>query len=136
MPTTTYDTVGVRIDLPPIQEGSVEEVGALHGLEHALMAVAPLIAGCDRQDIGSCWYTMFPDTLAPCVFVFDRTPGGVGLSEKLFESLFLWLKSACQLLRTCDCDGGCPACLYSARCEANNESLSKRGTLAILERLV
>lgn len=137
MPPTTYETVAVRFDLPELDpEGDVAaQLGAIHGLEHALMAVAPLLAGCDRGDLGSAWYTVFPDSMRPAVFVFDKTPGGVGLVEKLFESRVEWLQAAHQLLATCDCELGCPGCLLSPRCEVANEALDKHATLLMLERL-
>ncbi len=134
LPAQTYETIGVRLDLPMMEgEQAYEQICALHGIEHALMAVAPLIAGCDRQDLGSAWYSVFPDTLGPSVFIFDRTPGGIGLSEKLFDCLFNWVRAAYQLLSSCPCELGCPACLLSARCETNNEALDKPRTLALLK---
>ncbi len=138
MPPQSYDTVGVRIDLPPLDpEGdAMAQIGAVHGLEHALLAVAPLLAGCDRGDLGSAWYAAFPDTLRPAVFVFDKTPGGVGLAEKLYESRAAWVAAALELLTSCPCEEGCPACLLSARCEAMNETLSKKGSVEVLGRLL
>lgn len=137
LPPQSYDTVGIRIDLPPLDMDvePMAQIGAVHGLEHALLAVAPLLAGCDRGDLGSAWYAVFPDTLAPAVFVFDKTPGGVGLSEKLFESREAWISAALDLLKTCPCAEGCPACLLSARCEGMNEALSKAGTIGALQTL-
>ena len=137
MPPQSYDTVGVRLDLPALDpEGdAMAQVGAVHGLEHALLAVAPLLAGCDRGDLGSAWYAAFPDTLRPAVFVFDKTPGGVGLSERLYEGREAWLRAALELLTSCECEEGCPACLLSARCEAMNETLAKRGTIEVLRSL-
>ncbi|RYG23135.1 DEAD/DEAH box helicase [bacterium] len=134
MPPQSYDTVGVRLDLPALdtEADPMLQIGGVHGLEHALLAVAPLLAGCDRGDLGSAWYAVFPDTLRPAVFVFDKTPGGVGLSEKLFESREAWLSAALDLLRSCPCEEGCPACLLSARCEAMNETLNKSGTIETL----
>jgi len=137
LPPTSYDTLGVRLDLtlPEREEEVAEQIASLHGLEHALMAVAPLIANCDRGDLGSAWYSAFHDTMKPALFVFDRTPGGVGLAEELFRHLQPWASAALQLLRSCSCEDGCPACLLSARCEASNEMLSKKGALAILNDL-
>ena len=137
MPSQTYETVGVRIDLPPIDpdDDPLGQIGAVHGLEHALLAVAPLLAGCDRGDLGSAWYAAFSDNLRPSVFVFDKTPGGVGLSERLYESRDAWLQAALELLTTCGCDEGCPACLLSPRCEAMNETLAKKGTIRTIRAL-
>ena len=135
-PPITYDTVCVRIDLPEfLEENDMErQIGSIHGLEHALLAVAPILAGCDRGDLGSAWYSMFHDTMRPAVFVFDRTPGGVGLCERLFESITGWLHAAAQLLQSCPCETGCPACLLSARCESFNEVLNKAGALDLLHK--
>jgi DEAD/DEAH box helicase domain-containing protein len=137
LPPITYDTVCVRFDLPAIAEdpGFEEAIGGVHGMEHALLAVAPLLSGCDRGDIGNAWYSVFPDTLRPAIFVFDRTPGGVGLCEKLFDSLGGWVKAAVQLLATCPCEQGCPACLMNPRCESGNEALSKTRAIQLLSRL-
>jgi DEAD/DEAH box helicase domain-containing protein len=137
LPPTTYDTICVRFDLPELDEERdiATQMGGIHGLEHALMAVAPFLAGCDRGDLGSAWYTVFPDTMRPAVFVFDKTPGGVGLVERLFESLTGWLRAAQQLLTTCECEGGCPACLFSPRCEVSNEALHKGEAIAMLKAL-
>ena len=117
-------------------EDMATQIGGVHGFEHAMLAVAPFLAGCDRGDLGSAWYSVFPDTMRPAVFIFDRAPGGVGLGEKLFEVRSAWVRAARQLLASCECEGGCPACLYSPRCESGNEALSKVGALGLLRRLV
>lgn len=136
-PPQTFETVAVRIDFPsrsPLEskgDDPFEYPAALHACEHAFVGVAPLIAGCDRNDLGSAWYTVAPDTMCPSIFVFDRTPGGVGLSEQLMESLEAWRNSARHMLETCPCADGCPACLLSSRCEAGNEHLNKRGAIAL-----
>jgi DEAD/DEAH box helicase domain-containing protein len=137
MPPTSYDTLAVRFDLPALghDDDPQEHLGAIHGLEHALMAVAPILAGCDRGDLGSTWYSVAPDTLKPAVYVFDQTPGGVGLCEKLFDNSGRWVVAAYQLLATCECGEGCPACLLSARCESMNEALYKKGALGHLTDL-
>ena len=135
LPPSTYDTIAVRFDLPNTRDPE-EGIGGVHGVEHALMALAPLVCGADRGDLGSAWYAMFPDSLSPAVFVMDRTPGGVGFSEKLFDSLSGWVVAARQLLQSCDCEEGCPACLLSPRCEANNEALSKVQAIELLAAMV
>jgi DEAD/DEAH box helicase domain-containing protein len=137
LPPTSYDTLAVRFDFAENDSQDMSlAVGGIHGVEHALLAVAPLFAGCDRGDLGSAWYLAFPDTVRPAVFIFDRVPGGVGLCEELYERRAVWLQAALDLLQDCDCESGCPSCLLSTRCEANNESLSKPATVALLEGLL
>ncbi len=138
LPPISYNTVCIRFDLPMLdEEGSMEEqIGGVHAIEHALLAVAPIIAGCDRGDLGSAWYTVFHDTMRPAVFIFDRTPGGVGLCEKLFDSLTGWIHAALQILKSCPCETGCPACLMSARCEAYNEMLDKKSAILLMQGMI
>jgi len=136
MPPVSYETLGIRLDLPALEDDEdLQPIAALHGLEHALMAVAPLMAGCDRGDLGSAWYSAFPGSAKPTLFVFDRTPGGVGLAEALFDQLGPWAMAALQVLTGCPCNEGCPSCLLSARCEANNELLDKKGAVKLLREL-
>ncbi len=129
LPVKSFDTVGLRLDLSGL---SFDHVGTVHALEHALSAVAPMIAGCDRDDLGSCWYVMCPETMLPAVYVFDGTPGGIGLAEKLFEERRNWFRHALALLESCPCNDGCPACLLSPRCESGNEPLDKKGAVTWL----
>jgi len=135
LPPVTYDTICIRLDLSSLDEmqDMEKQIGGIHGVEHALLAVAPILAGCDRGDLGSAWYTMFHDTMRPAIFVFDKTPGGVGLCERLFESLTGWIRAALQLLTSCKCETGCPACLFSSRCESFNEALNKAEAIRILQ---
>jgi len=134
-PPVTYDTICIRLDLPFLDENidMESQIGGIHGVEHAMLAVAPILAGCDRGDLGSAWYSMFHDTMRPAVFVFDKTPGGVGLCETLFESLTGWVRAGLQLLTTCPCQTGCPACLFSSRCESFNEALNKAEAIRLLQ---
>ncbi|MCW5936799.1 MAG: DEAD/DEAH box helicase [Fimbriimonadaceae bacterium] len=130
LPPETYDSIGIRFDLASLV--GEEHFGTIHAVEHALTAVAPLIAGCDRGDLGSAWYVVSPDTMAPAVYVFDSTPGGTGLCEKLYEVRDTWLEAANRLLSTCPCEEGCPACVLSPRCESGNQLLDKAGAIAWL----
>jgi DEAD/DEAH box helicase domain-containing protein len=134
LPNVTFETVGIRLDLPArIIERDLEgAISPIHGLEHALLASAPLWAACDPSDLGSAWYVTYLDTLAPCLFLFDRAPGGVGLSQRLFERAESWGASALDLLESCPCLEGCPACLLNPRCSSGNEFLDKAGAIELL----
>lgn len=136
LPPYTFETVGVRLILGPLSEEDPQgDMMSLHGLEHALAAVAPFLAGCDRGDLGCAWYAAFPDSSNATLFVYDHIPGGIGLSEDLFKLRDAWSGAARAMLSSCPCKDGCPACLLSARCESGNEMLSKEGALSLLMRL-
>jgi len=51
-------------------------LGALHALEHGQIAVLPLIAMCDRWDIGGLSTNAHPQTGGPTIFIYEGHPGG------------------------------------------------------------
>lgn len=137
LPEVSFETVCLRIDLPPLEldETLNQQIGGIHGVEHAILSLAPLFAGCDRGDIGSAWFTHFVDTGNPAVFLFDRTPGGVGIAELLYDRAGELVQAALDQVQQCGCESGCPSCLYLAGCEAGNEQLDKLETVSMLRRL-
>lgn len=130
LPPVRYDSIGVRIEVP-----AEMPLGALHGLEHALGAQAPILAGCDRNDLGTTWFAFDPASLSGAVVVFDAIPGGMGLAEALFHRWPEWIEAAWLAISRCRCADGCPLCLLSPRCEERNRTLDKAGTVALLDLL-
>ncbi|WP_045770773.1 DEAD/DEAH box helicase [Xanthomonas albilineans] len=47
----------------------------------------------------------------PTVYLYDNAPGGVGLSEPLWERQAELVQRARELVQGCDCAAGCPACV-------------------------
>ncbi len=66
---------------------------------------------------------------APSIFIYDVHPGGVGLSARLFDLHAEMLQAAAGLLRDCDCESGCPACVGPV---AGVEPHAKAMALALL----
>jgi DEAD/DEAH box helicase domain-containing protein len=138
LPEVSFDTVCLRIDLPPLDLDDTldRQIGGIHGVEHAILALAPLFAGCDRGDIGSAWFTHFVDTGNPAVFLFDRTPGGVGIAELLYDRVEDLVQAAYYQVKNCPCESGCPSCLLLAGCEVGNEQLDKSEAMSYLAKLI
>jgi len=110
-------------------------LGSLHALEHGQIAVLPLIAMCDRWDIGGLSTNAHPQTGGPTIFIYDGHPGGVGITRRGYDEFERLVGDAQRLIGECPCRSGCPSCVQSPKCGNLNEPLSKRGALELLRRL-
>jgi DEAD/DEAH box helicase domain-containing protein len=110
--------------------------GGLHAAEHAMIALLPLLAMCDRWDIGGVSMPWHPDTGEATVFIYDGVPGGVGISELGYNELEQWWRMTRDLLCECPCDDGCPSCVQSPKCGNGNNPLDKAVALEILETVL
>ncbi len=137
LPARSIETVGVCLQLPPCPDlaGLSFWLGGVHSLEHACLALAPLIAECDRGDLGSAYYPMMGEEGFSAIYVFDATAGGTGLSEELFLRAEEWLSRVRERLEGCACDRGCPGCVLSPACPLGNQDVDKVAGLKVLDVL-
>lgn len=119
----------------PTSRGRSRLAGSLHAMEHALIAVLPLHAMCDRWDIGGLSTPWHWQTDRATVFVYDGYPGGIGLSRRGFKSFSQLVSDAHALVQGCPCESGCPSCIQSPKCGNLNEPLDKQGALSLLAAL-
>ena len=110
-------------------------LGALHALEHGQIAVLPLIAMCDRWDIGGLSTNAHPQTGGPTIFIYDGHPGGIGITRRGYEPFDRLVVDANRLIGECPCKDGCPSCVQSPKCGNLNDPLSKPGALELLRRM-
>jgi DEAD/DEAH box helicase domain-containing protein len=111
-------------------------LGSLHAAEHAQIAVLPLIAMCDRWDIGGLSTNLHPQTGGPTIFVYDGHPGGIGITRLAFQRFEELCRDAHRLIAECPCRSGCPSCVQSPKCGNLNEPLSKAGARIVLEGML
>ena len=139
LPPSTFETEAVWF-VPPesVLEGMERMpklVSALHAAEHALIALLPLWAMCDRWDIGGLSTNVHFQTGAPTVFVYDGHPAASASRSagSVFEG---WVADTARLLAGCPCESGCPSCVQSPKCGNLNEMLDKAAALLLLRRMV
>jgi len=109
--------------------------GSLHAAEHGQIAVLPLIAMCDRWDIGGLSTAYHPQTGRPTIFIYDGHPGGVGITRTGFHAFERLVDDALRLISECPCESGCPSCVQSPKCGNLNEPLNKHGAIELLKRV-
>jgi DEAD/DEAH box helicase domain-containing protein len=138
-PPQTFATEAIWFCPEPEQLAGLDEMpkllSTLHAAEHALIAMLPLWAMCDRWDIGGLSTNVHPDTGRPTIFVYDGHPGGVGITERGFEQFEGWVADTARMVAACPCTDGCPSCVQSPKCGNLNEMLDKAGARALLARL-
>jgi DEAD/DEAH box helicase domain-containing protein len=109
--------------------------GSLHAAEHGQIAVLPLIAMCDRWDIGGLSTAFHHQTGRPTIFIYDGHPGGVGITRVGYEQFERLVDDAKRLIDECPCKSGCPSCVQSPKCGNLNEPLNKNGSIELLRRV-
>jgi DEAD/DEAH box helicase domain-containing protein len=136
LPETSFSTQALWFE-PEAAELPLDALlGALHASEHAQIAVLPLIAMCDRWDIGGLSTNLHPQTGGPTIFIYDGHPGGVGITRTAFQRFEELCRDAHRLIAECPCESGCPSCVQSPKCGNLNEPLSKAGARILLEGMV
>lgn len=123
-----YQTDGIRIDLDNTAEA--------HTLVHGFRVALQYLGGVSVRELSE---VVHGDGV---VDLFDAQEGGAGVTGLLFESGDgrRNFEQAIALLRThfqCDCDDGCPLCLYQYGCDTHNRggSFDREGLFDRLDRV-
>ena len=114
-------------------ETAVRVRSGLAGLAFTLGNLAPLFLMCDIGDLGI--HSDPQSTLAegkPTVILYDLIPGGIGLSERLYDIHEQLMMRGRELVEACGCEDGCPSCVGPG---GEGGSGGKRETLALLKEL-
>ena len=138
LPPVSFETVGTWLELPEGLPGAVggrglHFMGGIHAAEHAMIALLPLFALCDREDVGGISIPLHPQVGRPAIFIYDGYPGGIGLAERGYDVLEPWMRETLRLLQDCPCESGCPSCVQSPKCGSGNRPLDKAAAIFLLE---
>ena len=135
LPEQNFVTQALWYVLPDRLSGALPTealLGSLHATEHSQIAVLPLIAMCDRWDIGGLSTNVHFQTGRSTIFIYDGHPGGVGITKRGYEEFERLLGDAERLIAECPCESGCPSCVQSPKCGNLNEPLHKAGALELM----
>jgi len=100
------------------EDGSLKsEVGSGNGLDERL---APPEGDSESgirnpesgiRNLKSGIRNLKPQIFEPNIYLYDKYPGGVGLSEPLFRMSASLLEKTQSLIANCPCPAGCPSCV-------------------------
>ncbi|NWF56486.1 MAG: DEAD/DEAH box helicase [Syntrophaceae bacterium] len=141
MPSHIFETMGLWMILPGempqrFKDQGLHFMGGIHAVEHASIALFPLFALCDRNDVGGICYPHHPQLEKPAIFIYDGYPGGVGLADYGYGVIEELLRKTLGMIRDCSCLDGCPSCVHSPKCGSGNKPLDKRAAEFVLEWLL
>ena len=114
-----YDTTGLSLQVPPAWRKALDEKdrrylgAALYGISYLLHRAAPSLCMADREDIETD-VSLFEEeaqTWQSALYLYDAHEGGVGYAEKICERFADVLNLCRDILRDCECESGCPACV-------------------------
>lgn len=138
LPPSTFETDAIWLTIPEsvLEEAVLDPItipAALHAAEHAGIGMLPLLAVCDRWDIGGLSTNWHPQTGTATIFIYEGYPGGAGISSVAYERGVEHLEATLEAIRACPCLSGCPSCVQSPKCGNFNEPLDKSGAIRLLE---
>ena len=141
LPPVTLETRATWWTLPPglIGDAGVgprDLAGGIHAAEHCAIGLLPLVATCDRWDIGGVSTPLHEDTGLTTIFVYDGYAGGAGITERGFANIERWLRATLERLRDCPCKDGCPSWVQSPKCGNGNEPLDKAAATGLLTTIL
>jgi len=136
LPTTALWLVLPRDLVDAVERAGLDLAGGIHAVEHAAIGLLPLLAMCDRWDIGGVSYPRYPGTGEATIFIYDGHRGGVGVTEKGFELLDELLRRTLDAITSCPCEEGCPSCIQSPKCGNLNAPLDKRAAVLLLQHFL
>jgi DEAD/DEAH box helicase domain-containing protein len=116
LPEMEMHTTSTWLEFPdelfsdPYFEESVVGEG-IRGISYTLQNLIPLYIMCDRNDISVVPMVRAPFSNKPTIYIYDKCPGGVGLSKKVYKIDTLLLQLVLNHINSCKCENGCPSCI-------------------------
>jgi len=111
---------------------------ATNGVANVCGGLVASIAMCDTRDVAGATQLPNPNETGPAaarIFLYDTTPGGIGIAEKVFENCEELWRRALETLKSCGCASGCPSCVQAGR-RGRDAGFAKRDSKIVLDGLL
>lgn len=129
--TYTYKTKGLIIKHPILDDFSlIDGIEAYHATEHVLISAGRVVAGASLTDLSGISYP------SGHVIIYDSVIGGSGVAKLLYDRLEDAYEVALDIVGKCDCEDGCPKCVYSPYCGNNNKMLSRKKSFRLISEVI
>jgi len=83
----------------------------LSGAGTLIRNIAPVYLLCDPRDLGIAERVKDPHFGVPALYIYDKYPGGTGLTESLARRIQPLLRAILEAIERCPCKSGCPSCV-------------------------
>lgn len=127
----SYRTKGLIIKHPILNDFTLMDgMEAYHATEHVIISAGRVVAGASLTDLSGISYP------SGHVVIYDSIVGGSGVSKLLYDRLEDAYEVALDIVGKCDCEDGCPKCIYDPYCGNNNKILSRKKSLRLISEVM
>ena len=112
LPAEELHTSSTWLSFTKPEEFSDSELSdTMTGAAYAIESFIPIFVQCDRRDVHVVPQVKSPHNDMPSFFIHDSYPGGIGISERIYDLWQPLLEKAQQHVEECPCFDGCPSCI-------------------------
>lgn len=107
----------------------------LSSIGYLITHLASLYIMCDIRDIGYFVEVKSPFFTKPTIYIYDKYPGGIGLSESILNKINLIIQNSIERIGNCSCLAGCPSCIGPVENDIQNVDNFKTLTKKYLQKI-
>ncbi|MBQ0139590.1 MAG: DEAD/DEAH box helicase [Kurthia sp.] len=112
LPPEELHTSGTWLNFEQPEDWTDDDLNAaMLGVAYAMNSFIPLYIQSDRSDVHVVPQVKAVHNDQPTFFVYDRYPGGIGLSERVYDLWQELLEHVYEHVESCPCQIGCPSCI-------------------------
>jgi DEAD/DEAH box helicase domain-containing protein len=131
LPEEELHTSATWLEFEQNEEKAEQLEAGLIGIANVLKHVSPLFVMCDASDLHVVPQIKALHSEKPTIFIYDSYPGGIGLSEKIFNNWDTVLEESLKVIKNCPCENGCPSCTGTS----DENIFAKKAAVRLLQQV-